>query len=86
MKTDRRDFLIGTAALAAAQLGPGACPLLASDPSAHHANPLATDSRRPQYHLLPARNWMNDPNGPVYRNGKYHMFSSTTRRPQCGAT
>jgi beta-fructofuranosidase len=35
---------------------------------------LATDPRRPQFHLLPAKNWMNDPNGPVYFNGKYHMF------------
>ena len=35
---------------------------------------LASDPRRPQYHLLPAANWMNDPNGPIYWNGNYHMF------------
>ncbi len=35
---------------------------------------LAADPRRPQYHLLPAANWMNDPNGPIYWNGNYHMF------------
>jgi len=35
---------------------------------------LATDPRRPQYHLLPAANWMNDPNGPIYWKGQYHMF------------
>ncbi len=35
---------------------------------------LARDPRRPQFHLLPKRNWMNDPNGPVYWNGKYHLF------------
>ena len=35
---------------------------------------LAADPLRPQFHLLPARNWMNDPNGPVYIHGKYHMF------------
>ena len=35
---------------------------------------LATDPRRPQFHLLPAANWMNDPNGPIYWNGSYHMF------------
>lgn len=35
---------------------------------------LATDSLRPQFHLLPARNWMNDPNGPIYWKGSYHMF------------
>ncbi len=35
---------------------------------------LANDPRRPQFHLLPAANWMNDPNGPIYWNGHYHMF------------
>lgn len=32
------------------------------------------DKYRPQYHLLPPSNWLNDPNGPVYFNGYYHMF------------
>lgn len=35
---------------------------------------LAADPLRPQFHLLPARNWMNDPNGPIYWKGRYHMF------------
>jgi beta-fructofuranosidase len=35
---------------------------------------LAADPMRPQFHLLPAKNWMNDPNGPIYFNGHYHMF------------
>jgi len=35
---------------------------------------LASDPLRPQYHLLPSHNWMNDPNGPIYFNGRYHMF------------
>ena len=35
---------------------------------------LAADPRRPEFHLLPAKNWMNDPNGPIYWNGQYHMF------------
>ena len=35
---------------------------------------LARDPRRPQFHLLPAANWMNDPNGPIFWNGRYHMF------------
>jgi beta-fructofuranosidase len=35
---------------------------------------LAADPRRPQYHLLPAANWMNDPNGPIFWDGRYHMF------------
>jgi beta-fructofuranosidase len=35
---------------------------------------LAADPLRPQYHLLPAKNWMNDPNGPIFWKGRYHMF------------
>jgi beta-fructofuranosidase len=35
---------------------------------------LASDPLRPQYHLMPASNWMNDPNGPIYFRGRYHMF------------
>jgi beta-fructofuranosidase len=37
-------------------------------------NKLASDPLRPQFHLLPAKNWMNDPNGPIYWQGHYHMF------------
>ncbi len=29
---------------------------------------------RPQYHFSPLRNWTNDPNGPVYFDGEYHLF------------
>ncbi|WP_405365972.1 GH32 C-terminal domain-containing protein [Kitasatospora sp. NBC_00039] len=29
---------------------------------------------RPQFHFSPARNWMNDPNGPIYHHGAYHLF------------
>jgi len=35
---------------------------------------LSRDPRRPQFHLLPTHNWMNDPNGPIYFDGMYHMF------------
>jgi beta-fructofuranosidase len=35
---------------------------------------LAADPQRPRYHLLPPANWMNDPNGPIFWNGQYHMF------------
>src|SRR5271168_351642 len=72
MKLSRREFahLAGAATvvrwlpgLAAAENGPKElCEKLASDPL------------RPQYHLMPASNWMNDPNGPIYFRGRYHMF------------
>lgn len=29
---------------------------------------------RPRFHFSPAQNWMNDPNGPVYYKGEYHLF------------
>ena len=35
---------------------------------------LTQDSNRPQFHLLPAANWMNDPNGPIFWKARYQMF------------
>ncbi len=71
--TNRRNFL-------AMVMGIGALPALSvlshanelSDPIS--TAQLAADPLRPQYHLLPPANWMNDPNGPIYWNGRYHMF------------
>ena len=34
----------------------------------------ATVDYRPQCHVMPKTNWMNDPNGPMYFNGNYHLF------------
>jgi fructan beta-fructosidase len=33
-----------------------------------------TEKYRPQFHYTPKINWMNDPNGLVYYEGKYHLF------------
>jgi beta-fructofuranosidase len=35
---------------------------------------LAQDPLRPQFHLLPRHNWMNDPCAPRFHKGTYHMF------------
>lgn len=35
---------------------------------------VANDPNRPSFHILPPANWLNDPNGPIYIKGYYHMF------------
>ncbi len=35
---------------------------------------LAGDPHRPRYHFTPPANWMNDPNGIIEWEGKYHLF------------
>jgi len=35
---------------------------------------LRNDPFRPQFHLLPRANWMNDPCAPRFHRGQYHMF------------
>ena len=73
----RRDFLAGVAgAAASAALGRKLKALPPADEAAatELARKLASDPLRPQYHLLPAANWMNDPNGPIYWKDRYHMF------------
>lgn len=32
------------------------------------------DRYRPQYHFIPPEHWMNEPHGPLYFNGQYHIF------------
>jgi len=32
------------------------------------------DPHRPRYHFLPPAEWMNDPNGPIWWRGAYHLF------------
>jgi fructan beta-fructosidase len=59
----------GTAvALTATIFAVGTGPARATDPAP------ATQQYRPYLHYTPEKNWMNDPNGLVYHNGKYHMY------------
>ena len=72
MSYSRRSFVKLSAAAA---LAPALSRyVLASPASDVPCQKLANDLLRPQYHLLPAHNWMNDPNGPIYFRGRYHMF------------
>lgn len=40
----------------------------------HQTESVFTESLRPTFHFTPEQNWMNDPNGLVFHNGKYHLF------------
>ncbi len=69
---NRRQFVASCGGTAAASLIPS---IPAFGESAQISpTTLSQDPLRPQYHLLPAANWMNDPNGPIYWNGNYHVF------------
>ncbi len=68
---DRRKFVQGMTGVVAAVCGARA---VARQSESALALRLARDPLRPQYHLLPTANWMNDPNGPIYWRGQYHMF------------
>ena len=35
---------------------------------------LANDPHRPRYHFTAPEGWINDPNGPIYHDGVYHLF------------
>lgn len=65
---DRRRFLAALGSSSALLLTSGARGTQADKPN------LAGDSDRPEYHFLPPHNWMNDPNGPIWWKGKYHLF------------
>jgi beta-fructofuranosidase len=73
MLLNRRNFLatLGCSSAATLLRNPArALGLAASEPGLD----LAHDPLRPEFHLLPQHNWMNDPNGPIWWKGKYHLF------------
>jgi len=82
---DRRKFLISSLASSALLASPGKstaafAEAFEQDSSATGELPpalrekLKNDPFRPQFHLLPRANWMNDPCAPRFHNGVYHMF------------
>ncbi len=76
---DRRKFisasLASTAVYAMDGRGIGAYAQASADAlPADLRERLAHDPLRPQFHLLPRHNWMNDPCAPRFHNGQYHMF------------
>ena len=74
MPLSRRAFLELSGAAACAPAWTRLFPSSAAADTAALCRKLASDPLRPQYHLLPAHNWMNDPNGPIFFRGRYHMF------------
>jgi beta-fructofuranosidase len=38
------------------------------------ASRASQDAARPVFHVAPPALWCNDPNGPIYHNGYYHLF------------
>ena len=47
---------------------------------------LAHDHQRPQYHFLAPQGWMNDPNGIIHWQGKYHMLPVQPSRGKMGCS
>src|SRR6476620_8031033 len=76
MKLDRRNFLKTLAIGTATQLVAGSSRRAWSSAPQFHdqLSSIAHDPLRPEYHLLPPHNWMNDPNGPIWWKGQYHLF------------
>ncbi len=65
------------AAIARAQVAPTPMAPTQALPTLAPATPAGTtyaERYRPQYHFTPAANWMNDPNGLVFRDGEWHLF------------
>jgi beta-fructofuranosidase len=79
----RRTLLLQSALAAAAQFSR---PVWAQSEDAAETLQarLAVDPQRPQYHFLPKAHWVNDPNGPIFWKGNYHLFYqySSTIKPQ----
>ncbi|HET6168530.1 MAG TPA: glycoside hydrolase family 32 protein [Terracidiphilus sp.] len=77
MKQDRRDFLksLGYGSAAGVLLtGRSRASLALREAMQANIGSIAHDPLRPEFHLMPPHNWMNDPNGPIWWKGQYHLF------------
>ncbi len=54
--------------------GPAALAAITPSDVKPAAAELYKEKLRPQFHFTSQRGWLNDPNGLVYANGKYHLF------------
>ncbi|MDI4643524.1 GH32 C-terminal domain-containing protein [Cohnella hashimotonis] len=45
-----------------------------SPDTAQRRSRYAGDRHRPHFHFIPPEHWMNEPHGPMYFNGQYHIF------------
>src|ERR1700722_13993410 len=73
---NRRKFLassLASSALCAMHVRPLHA-LTETEQQAALRDKLMGDPLRPQFHLLPRANWMNDPCAPRFFRGQYHMF------------
>ncbi len=43
-------------------------------PVSHAPRPVLAREIRPRFHLTPPSGWMNDPNGPIFIDGRLHVF------------
>ena len=43
-------------------------------PSSHGATAGWPDAYRPRFHFTAAANWINDPNGVCWLDGRYHLY------------
>lgn len=54
--------------------GPAALAAITPSDEKPAAAELYQEKLRPQFHFTSQRGWLNDPNGLVFANGKYHLF------------